>query len=857
MFCSNCGNEVAEGAKFCSVCGARLSLDAEPSVHEHTAFSSSNREGNMMDKRESSTKFDFNFGSEDLEIKEPKKKTSSVSFDWSSVIEESHKKPTKKIRSPWETTGIDDEEAEAVTQSFSSVNNDWDRHKTAEPAHKAEEPDSIEEILKRDSAAVPASGHGRTMNFIEVMKQEKEEREKAAKEAEEASVSADSDFSGSILPNEEREHTQGYTELKDDIVAELEKQASEMDEKEVSHRLDAASADFDEYLSARRKSHEEVFQAEPPHNFVDDMVHVSAADTRDEFKLPEDEFETELSAFIGNHEDADKEDVHADKSDDDLFNFDIDIEDTDEDEETVSQYLDYVKPSRVSRAQERAEAEEFDLDDEDDDDEPETFSYDELTDDNKEPETDYELEPGTESTEEADDFAFGDDDIDVPYEEPVNYSELYMDEETEKADKPAALETDEVVDSHETSDVAATEAVPAVSETSTEPKEPEEPVATEIAAEPVSEPTAEIASKPSLAEPVNAASETVEVASAPAEKAEDAELAAAKAIESEIANLQKRLAELLGKDTSETVELPAREVVSAEELVQEPVQAKAEAETEANDTETGARSDLTSLEAELAALGFDTIDDEPDEEADMLFSAEDVADANTSAVEENNEDLNQEEVMSIDDLQKDLFGTDVDDAGMEATRKIDKFYTLYRKNEEFQQLLDEEYKKLQDGSADYTLMEDVLADYQDEEEAEETPVEAHHETVEAAVKAESAKLEAAKKDAGSELSNSANVTEPITAATTLVSSPAQAAVNSASKASSVAPSVVDDDDEESRKGGVLTVIAVIVAILLVLLLVVILILNFAPDSSVAQRISEVIGKFTNFASLGDNSELLL
>lgn len=862
MFCSNCGNEVTEGAKFCSVCGARLSLDAEPSVHEHTAFSSSNREGNMMDKRESSTKFDFNFGSEDLEIKEPKKKTSSVSFDWSSVIEESHKKPTKKIRSPWETTGIDDEEAEAVTQSFSSVNNDWDRHKTAEPAHKAEEPDSLEEILKRDSAAAPASGHGRTMNFIEVMKQEKEEREKAAKEAEEASVSADSDFSDSILPNEEREHTQGYTELKDDIVAELEKQASEMDEKEVSHRLDAASADFDEYLNARRKSHEEVFQAEPPHNFVDDMVHVSAADTRDEFKLPEDEFETELSAFIGNHEDADKEDIHADKSDDDLFNFDIDIEDTDEDEETVSQYLDYVKPSRVSRAQERAEAEEFDFDDEDDDDdEPETFSYDELTDDNKEPETDYELEPETESTEEADDFAFGDDDIDVPYDEPVNYSELYMDEETEKADKSAALESAEVVDSHETSDEVATEVVPAVSGTSTEPKEPEAPVATEVAAEPVSEPdsepTAEIASKPSLEEQVNAASETVEVASAPAEKAEDAELAAAKAIESEIANLQKRLAELLGKDTSETVELPAREVVSAEELVQEPVQAKAEAETEANATETGARSDLTSLEAELAALGFDTIDDEPDEEADMLFSAEDVADANTSAMEEDNEDLNQEEVMSIDDLQKDLFGTDVDDAGMEATRKIDKFYTLYRKNEEFQQLLDEEYKKLQDGSADYTLMEDVLAEYQDEEETEETPAEAHHETVEAAVKAESAKLEAAKKDAGSELSNSANVTEPITAATTLVSSPAQAAVNSASKASSVAPSVVDDDDEESRKGGVLTVIAVIVAILLVLLLVVILILNFAPDSSVAQRISEVIGKFTNFASLGDNSELLL
>ena len=837
MFCSNCGNEVAEGAKFCSGCGARLSLDAEPSVHEHTAFSSSNREGNMMDKRESSTKFDFNFGSEDLEIKEPKKKTSSVSFDWSSVIEESHKKPTKKIRSPWETTGIDDEEAEAVTQSFSSVNSDWENSKPVQSEHKAEESSSIEEMLKRDSAAAPASGRGRTMNFIEVMKQEKEERERAAREAEETPVSTDFDFSESILPDEERENTQGYTELKDDIVAELEKQASEMDEKEVSHRLDAASADFDEYLNARRKSHEEVFQAEPPHNFVDDMVHVSAADTRDEFKLPEDEFETELSAFIRDNEEDEKEEAAVERADDDLFNFDIEIEDTDEDEETVSQYLDYVKPSRVSRAEERAEAEAFEFDDEDDDDdEPEAFSYDELTDDNKEPETDYELAPKAEpKEEELDDFAFGDEDIDVPYEEPVNYSELYMDDESEKVEQPVAQVAEVRVDEASKEEPATVETQEIVAE-SVESAAPEvEPVA------PVAEP---------VVEPVTTeAAAVAEVVSAPAE---DAEVAAAKAIESEIANLQKRLAELLGKDPSETVELPTRDVITAEELVQEPVQTKSEPEA----VPTPANSELTSLESELAALGFDTIDDEPDEEADMFFSADDVADANTAVVEESSDVLKQEEVMTIDDLQKDLFGTDVEDAGMEATRKIDKFYTLYRKNEEFQQLLDEEYKKLQDGSADYTLMEDVLAEYQDEEE-DETPVEAHHETVEAVVKAESAKLEAAKKEAGSELSNSANVTEPITAATTLVSSPAQAAINTASNAGAIAPSVIDDDDEESRKGGVLTVIAVIVAILLVMLLVVILILNFAPDSSIAQRISVIIGKFTNFASLSDNSELLL
>ena len=837
MFCSNCGNEVAEGAKFCSGCGARLSLDAEPSVHEHTAFSSSNREGNMMDKRESSTKFDFDFGSEDLEIKEPKKKTSSVSFDWSSVIEESHKKPTKKIRSPWETTGIDDEEAEAVTQSFSSVNSDWENSKPVQSEHKAEESSSIEEMLKRDSAAAPASGRGRTMNFIEVMKQEKEERERAAREAEEAPVSTDFDFSESILPDEERENTQGYTELKDDIVAELEKQASEMDEKEVSHRLDAASADFDEYLNARRKSHEEVFQAEPPHNFVDDMVHVSAADTRDEFKLPEDEFETELSAFIRDNEEDEKEEVAVERADDDLFNFDIEIEDTDEDEETVSQYLDYVKPSRVSRAEERAEAEAFEFDDEDDDDdEPEAFSYDELTDDNKEPETDYELAPKAEpKEEELDDFAFGDEDIDVPYEEPVNYSELYMDDESEKVEQPVAQVAEVRVDEASKEEPATVETQEIVAESVESVAPAVEPVA------PVAEP---------VVEPVT--TEAAAVAEVVSATAEDAEVAAAKAIESEIANLQKRLAELLGKDPSETVELPTRDVITAEELVQEPVQTKSEPEA----VPTPANSELTSLESELAALGFDTIDDEPDEEADMFFSADDVADANTAVVEESSDVLKQEEVMTIDDLQKDLFGTDVEDAGMEATRKIDKFYTLYRKNEEFQQLLDEEYKKLQDGSADYTLMEDVLAEYQDEEE-DETPVEAHHETVEAVVKAESAKLEAAKKEAGSELSNSANVTEPITAATTLVSSPAQAAINTASNAGAIAPSVIDDDDEESRKGGVLTVIAVIVAILLVMLLVVILILNFAPDSSIAQRISVIIGKFTNFASLSDNSELLL
>ncbi len=74
---------------------------------------------------------------------------------------------------------------------------------------------------------------------------------------------------------------------------------------------------------------------------------------------------------------------------------------------------------------------------------------------------------------------------DVPYEEPVNYSEPY-DEETEKADKPVTLETDEVVDSHETSDEEAMVKQSSSSfETSIEPKELEEPVTSEVVMEPL------------------------------------------------------------------------------------------------------------------------------------------------------------------------------------------------------------------------------------------------------------------------------------------------------------------------------------------------------------------------------------
>ena len=75
------------------------------------------------------------------------------------------------------------------------------------------------------------------------------------------------------------------------------------------------------------------------------------------------------------------------------------------------------------------------------------------------------------------------------------------------------------------------------------------------------------------------------------------------------------------------------------------------------------------LEAQLAALGF------------YISDGSDDADR----------------VMSIEELEKDLFGENVQGKDDEATRKIEKFFTLYKKNEEFLQLLDDEYEKLQGG----------------------------------------------------------------------------------------------------------------------------------------------------------------
>ncbi len=62
---------------------------------------------------------------------------------------------------------------------------------------------------------------------------------------------------------------------------------------------------------------------------------------------------------------------------------------------------------------------------------------------------------------------------------------------------------------------------------------------------------------------------------------------------------------------------------------------------------------------------------------------------------------NREDVLQGKDLERSIFGETPERSsdGMSAAERIDKFYTFNKKNEEFQQLLDREYRKVKQGNA--------------------------------------------------------------------------------------------------------------------------------------------------------------
>ena len=134
MFCSNCGSRLVEGAKFCSECGARVSRPEEPVI---SPFEDMEIEEPEFAKEPAAAEAP---AVEETPVKPAREK---VSFDWSNVVDEPHRKEIKEIKSPWGTTGsIDEKELYAEM--------------------------------------TPSTDRSRTMSFIDVLKAEKEEKEKAA-----------------------------------------------------------------------------------------------------------------------------------------------------------------------------------------------------------------------------------------------------------------------------------------------------------------------------------------------------------------------------------------------------------------------------------------------------------------------------------------------------------------------------------------------------------------------------------------------------------------------------------------------------------------------------------------------------
>ena len=215
------------------------------------------------------------------------------------------------------------------------------------------------------------------------------------------------------------------------------------------------------------------------------------------------------------------------------------------------------------------------------------------------------------------------------------------------------------------------------------------------------------------------------------------------------------------------------------------------------------------------------------------------------------------DALSLEELESDFYKSP--QAGNEATKKIDKFYTLYRKNEEFQRLLDEEYNKLKaaggpapepaiplDEPVSNKKIEDatIYQDFDLEKEAAKLREEQAKAEAEAGAVAEAA--EAASEEASG---LAADAVPAAAAAATAVAAVAAAADKSE-----------EPEEEVVEKGsGCLTILAVVIALLLIVLLGIILVLNFMPDSAIAFKIDSIIENITSHFTAVDvmGREILL
>ena len=308
----------------------------------------------------------------------------------------------------------------------------------------------------------------------------------------------------------------------------------------------------------------------------------------------------------------------------------------------------------------------------------------------------------------------------------------------------------------------------------------------------------------------------------------------------------------------EVVEEAVEEAAPVEEIVEEAVEEAAPVE--------GAVEEI----AEEVAPVEETIEETAEEVAPVEETVEEVVEEAAPVLEEAPMPK-KTDALSLEELERDLFGdTLTEEAEAEETKKIDKFYTLYRKNEEFQRLLDEEYEKLKHGGGlteEEKAAVDAVPKMADVEAAKAAaaaaPVAAVAGAVADAIPVENKKayrqvedetIYMSKEELDAKLKAEAAA---IAAAKTPEEVPADKA--SKKKEEKKAKNVEVEYEDVESGSRFLTVLAVIIALILIVLLAVILILQIAPDSGIAAWIDSLIESIASSSGLVEpfNGQFLL
>ena len=895
VFCSNCGSKLVEGARFCSNCGAPVVAQEEPrTVFEDTASEVNNE---VPESKEVLEPADFNLDWETVDDEAPAKTAfdKRVSFDWTSVIDESHKKSVVDIKSPWD----EDATFEDMSKTIAAP-----QKPEAPVAQPEVDEDLMKEFEGIDVTPTTEKGRTLTFIEILKKEREEKERASeaaAAKLTQEKPAEGGDSFEELSYIQAAAQEIKEASANETEAPAEEPAKAPDEMEFEPIEIEPIETAPMMEPVSAGTDITETIEPAAEPMTFVQPAVE-EMADLKDayneaktevpDFELPvfgvSDTTDDDYSDDVEDEDDVtytDKDEKLSFESVEDMYLADDFGKSSDEDDDTLTD-----EPEDDTEDDDEFEV-EYIYEDEDDAEETPVAEPVYVK---AEPEVQAEPAQETETTTEEEPAVAEPEDNRTPEEKleaelaailatgngyipdatpkhgAAEPEETQAEPEETQAEPVSEDAFEGYADGFETEEPAPenqdyVDAVEAEMELTPEEAAAEEYFADMIDAvtDRTQDPLADVEHltiEDIFDDEYMSGLEDEEVAEeTPAaevkEEAHKEETSELDEKDSEIAALKRRLAELLAEKEEETVVpanpavatiediFPEEEIVPEFNLVEE-VDEETEVHVEDDDAAEPATpiapapelsetpvAEVEAVTEEPSAAETEPVSEEPTFEP-FEFTAknealDDIADLQTDA-------------MSIEELEKELFGDESldDDNEAEATRKIDKFYTLYKKNEEFQKLLDDEYNRIQVQDDEPTELSDATITQLDnlvlsaDEIADKEPEEVKSEEV------------AEETDAKVEEPAAAPVEEkpaPIMEEEPLSPKEAKKAAKKAAKeAKKAAKNAPEEEDEEESGGTALTIIAVIIALILVFLLVAILILNFAPDSAMGLKLDALV-----------------